>query len=182
LVRSAQRARRRFGGYIVHLGVICVFVGVAASSAYRTHATGTLHVGANEKMSVGGYELTLGAIENGKEPHRTFTAAHVKIRTPSGGSDELSPRMNFYERSTDPVPTPSVRSLAHHDLYVSLIAVSDDHRSASFNVYLFPFVAWIWGSLPFIVIGSLIAAWPQRRKAQPTAEAAAPEAAAKGAA
>ncbi|HYV48017.1 MAG TPA: heme lyase CcmF/NrfE family subunit, partial [Myxococcaceae bacterium] len=73
-------------------------------------------------------------------------------------------RLNFYERSNDPVLTPAVRSRLHEDLYVSLLAVSEAGDSASFNVWIFPLVAWIWGSLPFIVVGALIAAWPTRRK------------------
>src|SRR6185295_2263285 len=82
LVRSAQRARRRFGGYIVHVGVIAVFVGVAASSAYKQHLTGTLRVGEDKKLSLGGYTLALTGIENGREPHRTFTATRMVITAP----------------------------------------------------------------------------------------------------
>ena len=165
VVRSAQRARRRFGGYIVHIGVIAVFAGVAASSAYKQHLTGTLRVGQDKTLSLGGYTLALKGIENGREPHRTFTAARLVVTAPGGATEEIAPRLNFYERSNDPVPTPSVRSRAHEDLYVSLLAISETGDSASFNVWVFPLVAWIWGSLPFIVIGALIAAWPTRRKA-----------------
>jgi cytochrome c-type biogenesis protein CcmF len=165
VVRSAQRARRRTGGYIVHIGVILVFAGVAASSAYKQHLTGTLKVGEDKTLSLGGYTLALKGLERGQEPHRTFVATRLLVTAPSGATEEIAPRMNFYERSTDPVPTPAVRSRAHEDLYVSLLAVNDAGDSASFNVWVFPLVAWIWGSLPFIVLGSLIAAWPSRRKA-----------------
>jgi len=164
MVRSAQRARRRFGGYIVHIGVIAVFAGVAASSSYRQHLTGTLRQGDGKTLTLGGYTLALKEIVNGQEPHRTFTATRLLVTAPSGATQEIAPRMNFYERSTDPIPTPAVRTRAHEDLYVSLLAVNEAGDSASFNVWIFPLVAWIWGSLPFIVIGSLIAAWPSSRR------------------
>jgi cytochrome c-type biogenesis protein CcmF len=164
VVRSAQRARRRFGGYVVHLGVIAIFAGVAASSSYKQHLSGTLRVGQDKKLALSGYTLELKGIENGQEPHRTFTAARVLVTAPGGATQEIAPRLNFYERSNDPIPTPSVRSRVHEDLYVSLLAINETGDAASFNVWTFPLVAWIWGSLPFIIIGSLIAAWPSRRR------------------
>jgi cytochrome c-type biogenesis protein CcmF len=71
--------------------------------------------------------------------------------------------MNFYERSTDPIGTPAVRSTPTGDLYVSLLAFSDEERTATFNLWIFPMVGWIWWSIPLLVLGSLIAIWPSRR-------------------
>ena len=80
--------------------------------------------------------------------------------------------MNFYERSTDPVGSPAVASTAFEDLYLTLLAYTDDGRggSASFNVWTFPLVGWIWWSIPLFVLGALIAAWPQRQIAPRVAE------------
>lgn len=171
VVRSAQRSRRRFGGYIVHLGMVAVFLGVAGASAFQQKVTGTISVGGDRTLDIGKYRIALAEMVTGKEPHRDFVAARVVVTTPSGATEELTPRLNFYERSNDPIGTPAVLSQPHEDLYVSLLAFSDEGRTASFNVYRFPLVAWIWGSLPLIVLGSLIAAWPARRKQAPAAAA-----------
>ena len=74
--------------------------------------------------------------------------------------------MNFYERSTDPVGSPAIRSAAFEDLYLTLLAFDQAGPSASFNAWIFPMVSWIWWSLPFFVLGALFAAWPERRRAR----------------
>jgi cytochrome c-type biogenesis protein CcmF len=168
LTSSAGRARRRFGGYIVHLGIVMVAVAVAASSAYVTNATATLSVG--ETFTLNGYELKFLGLTGGQEPGRQFVAARVAVLPPGGGeARELLPRMNYYLTSTDPVGTPAVRSTAAEDLYLSLLAYSPAAKSpsgketASFNSWVFPLVGWIWWSIPVMVLGSLVAIWPNRK-------------------
>jgi cytochrome c-type biogenesis protein CcmF len=161
LVQSATRARRRFGGYVVHLGMITIFVAVAASSSYVQHTTRTLKEG--ESLELGGYSMKYLGLTSGKEPHREYVAARLEVRAPNGSVREQLPRMNFYERSTDPVGTPAVRESAKEDLYISLLAFSQQGGTASFNVWIFPLVGWIWWSIPLLVLGTLIAVWPARR-------------------
>jgi cytochrome c-type biogenesis protein CcmF len=91
-------------------------------------------------------------------------AARVEVTTPSGKVEEYLPRLNYYERSTDPVGTPAVREAAHEDLYMSLMAFSQGGTTASLNVWVFPLVGWIWYSIPILVMGTLISLWPTRRR------------------
>ena len=175
---SASRANRRFGGYVVHLGIVIVMVAVAASSAYKVHTTGTLKTG--EAMQVGSYKVRFDGLERGKEPHREWIAANLTIITESGaekpyrGAD--APRMNFYERSTDPVGSPTVSERIVSDVYVSLLSYDANGGSASFNMWVFPLVGWIWYAIPILVLGALISLWPQRKKAAAPAPVAAAEA------
>ena len=71
--------------------------------------------------------------------------------------------MNYYEMSTDPVGTPAVHETLREDLYLSLLAFEGKANTASFNAWVFPLVGWIWWSIPILVLGSLIAIWPQRK-------------------
>ncbi|HEX4620562.1 MAG TPA: hypothetical protein VH208_03255 [Myxococcaceae bacterium] len=82
--------------------------------------------------------------------------------------------MNFYERQTEPVPTPAIVTRAGEDFYLSLTAFTEEGQTASFNAWIFPLVAWIWWSIPTLVIGALIAMWPQRRRAATMAMADSP--------
>jgi cytochrome c-type biogenesis protein CcmF len=161
LMGSATKARRRFGGYIVHLGIVMIFVSVAASSAFVTHTSGTVRIG--ETLKIGGYQVKYLGLTSGQEPHRTFVATKVQVTAPNGDISEMAPRMNYYERMTDPVGTPAVRETAKEDLYLSLMAFSEDRGTASFNAWIFPLVGWIWWSIPLLVLGTLIAVWPARR-------------------
>ncbi len=159
--QSATRARRRFGGYVVHLGVVMVVVAITGSTAYRQHASGTLARG--ESLTIADYTLTFEGIARGQEPHREWVGSKLNVVTASGTTETLTPRMNFYERSTDPIGTPAVWTGPKEDLYVSLMAYDDAGDSASLKVWTFPLVAWIWWSLPLFAIGTLIAVWPARK-------------------
>jgi len=163
LARSAARSRRRTGGYLVHLAVVVVFVAIAASSSYVQHTTGTLAKG--QALSLGGYTVRFAGLEEGAEPHRHWVAARLDVTSPGGGHGTLAPRMNFYERSTDPVGSPAVSSTAFEDLYLTLLAFREDSSggTASINMWTFPLVGWIWWSIPLFVVGALVAAWPRRR-------------------
>jgi cytochrome c-type biogenesis protein CcmF len=162
--RSAARSRRRTGGYLVHLAVVVVFVAIAASSAYVQHTTGTLAPG--QTLSLSGYTVRFVGLEQGEEPHRHWVAARLDVTEVGGAHGSLAPRMNFYERSTDPVGSPAVSSGAFGDLYLTLLAFGPDATgspTASFNMWTLPLVGWIWWSIPLFVIGALVAAWPRRR-------------------
>jgi cytochrome c-type biogenesis protein CcmF len=168
LLGSATKARRRFGGYIVHLAMVIIIVAVAASSAYVTHTSGTVRLG--ETLKVGDYQVKYLGLTSGQEPHRTYVATRVEVTAPNGSVNELAPRMNYYERMTDPVGTPAVRETPKEDLYLSLMAFSEERGTASFNAWIFPLVGWIWWSIPLMVLGTLIALWPARRSRAATRE------------
>jgi cytochrome c-type biogenesis protein CcmF len=172
LFRSATRARRRFGGYVVHLGVVMVFVAIAASQSYVVHTTATLKPG--ERFQIGPYTVQLAGLRNGIDPHRRWTAAEIQVTDGTGRQHALAPRMNFYERSTDPIGSPAIRSAAFEDLYLTLLAFDQATPSASFNAWIFPMVGWIWWSLPLFVFGALFAAWPERRRARSGAQESLP--------
>jgi len=174
LWNSAVRARRRFGGYIVHVGVITIFVAIAASSTGKQHATGTVATG--QELTLGPYHLKYLGAENGEDPHRTWTAARGHV-TGNGIDEDILPRMNFYKTRTEPIPSPAVITRPAEDFYVSLIAFDNGGKTASFNLWIFPLVGWIWWSIPTLVVGCLIALWPQKKR---PAEAVAPGAAPAG--
>jgi cytochrome c-type biogenesis protein CcmF len=176
LVESVVRARRRFGGYVVHLGVVILCVGVAASSSYTVASSGTVSQG--QTVTVGDYQLQFTGIEQGREPHRSWVAANFQITQGSGVGETLAPRQNFYTRSTDPIGTPAVRSNLKEDLYFSLMAYDPQRRTATFRAWVFPMVGWIWLALPFFASGTAIAVWPARRRAAIKVEATAAVAAA----
>jgi cytochrome c-type biogenesis protein CcmF len=101
--------------------------------------------------------------DGGVEPHRRWRSARLEVTDDRGGSFPLAPRMNFFERSNDPIGTPAVKSTASGDLYISLLAFTDEDRTATFNAWIFPMVGWIWWSIPILVLGALIAMWPSRK-------------------
>jgi cytochrome c-type biogenesis protein CcmF len=164
-MRSASRSQRRTGGYVVHLGIVAIIVGIAASSSYKVHASGTLKAG--QALTVGKHQIRFDGLSAGKEPHRDWTAADITVIDPNGAEHprhgKSGPRMNFYERSTDPVGSPMVMEGPLGDVYVTLLSFDSQGKTASFNTWEFPLVGWIWYSIPILVLGCLIALWPQRK-------------------
>jgi cytochrome c-type biogenesis protein CcmF len=156
---------------VVHLGVVILCVGVAASSSYVVATSGTVAQG--ELLQVGSYQLRFTGMEEGREPHRAWVAAAFEITRGGGAGVILKPRQNFFARSTDPIGTPAVRSSLKEDLYLSLMAYDPTQRTATFRAWVFPLVAWMWCALPLIIAGAAIAAWPARRRVPVIREATA---------
>jgi cytochrome c-type biogenesis protein CcmF len=86
----------------------------------------------------------------------------------------LDPRMNFYPRSEQPVPTPSVRSRPQGDLYLNLQAFAQDGSNATIRAIVEPLVPWIWVGGFVVFAGSLISMWPTARAARQRVKVAAP--------
>jgi cytochrome c-type biogenesis protein CcmF len=166
LVRSASRAPRRFGGYIIHLSFYAIVVAIAASRGYVIHASGTLKP--TETLALGTFKVRFDGIATGKEPHRDWMAANITVIGPDGTETQhhgsQAPRMNYYERSTDPIGSPLVQTMVLRDVYVSILNVDAKTNTASLNTWIFPLVGWIWYVIPLLVLGTLVALWPQRRR------------------
>jgi len=166
---SASRARRRFGGYVVHLGVVAVIVAIAASSSYKQHTSATLAKG--ETLTVGDWKVRYDGATGGKMPHKEYLSANMTLISPTGELFERhgldAPRMNYYEMSNDPIGSPSVHEMVLKDVYVALLHIDSKAGTASFNAWVFPLVGWIWYAIPFFVFGTLIALWPQKKSRLP---------------
>jgi len=173
MVRSATRSRRRFGGYVVHLGIVAIITAVAASSAYKVHNSGTLKQG--EVLALGEWKVRFDGLVNGTEANRRYLGANVTVIAPNGTESahhELgAPRMNFYMTQNEPVGSPMVQEMVFRDVYVSLLSFDEKANTASFNAWVFPLVGWIWYAIPILVLGTLIALWPQRKQGFATAPA-----------
>ncbi|MGH7474699.1 MAG: heme lyase CcmF/NrfE family subunit [Longimicrobiales bacterium] len=158
LTRAVAANRRRYGGYVAHIGVLIMAVGIAASSAFRVEREQTLAVG--EAMQVEGYTLRFDRLFARDEPQRFVVGASLSTLEDGRTTGELSPRMNFYPTSDQPIATPAIRSGAVEDLYTTLMAFERDGSSATIRVVIEPLVAWIWVGGFIIALGALIAALP----------------------
>lgn len=171
----AGRARRRFGAHLIHLAIVAVIVAVAASRNYQEHVTRTLSAG--DSLSIGAYQMRFDRLSSGKESAHDWVAADISLTDARGATVAHrglgAPRMNFYPRSNDPMGTPLIESSLRHDVYVSMMAFDPKANTASFNVWIFPLVSWLWWAIPLLVAGSAISLWPRRRTgAAPVAERA----------
>jgi cytochrome c-type biogenesis protein CcmF len=163
LGRLIRGNRRRYGGYLAHIGVLIVAIGVTASSTFRTEREATLAPG--ETLSVSGRTVRLKNVWGREEPQRSVIGATLEVLRKDGSVDgTVEPRMNFYRVSDQPVPTPDVRSSIKGDLYVNLMAFEPNGANATVKVIIEPLVPWIWFGGLVIVLGSIVGMFHSGRR------------------
>jgi cytochrome c-type biogenesis protein CcmF len=158
LVRLVNGNRRRYGGYVAHLGIFLVALGIAASSSFRSEKEITLKPG--ESVTVSGRTLRLKEIWGRQEKQRAVIGATMEIMDGKTVIGSMQPRMNFYPTSQAPVPTPDVKSAFMGDLYLNLQAFRPDGSAATVKVIVEPLVPWIWFGGLVVVIGAIISMRP----------------------
>ena len=153
--------RRRVGGAIVHLTIICIAAAVAGSQSYRQTQEANLKVG--ESMQLGPYTLTYEGASSRNEPHRFAVIANVHAHRQDVDLGILTPRLNYYHSQREPIGTPHVLTQGSTDLYLSMLSITQDGTELGLKVYLTPLVPWLWRCLPFLVLGVVVSMWPHRR-------------------
>jgi len=158
----AGRNRRRYGGYLIHLSMVVMAIGILGIELYQTTTQKTLAVG--EDIQIAGYTLRFDSLA--QFPYtdgRMVTRAVLSVFRGGKLLGELYPRADYYTTSGQPMTIAGVRSTLADDLYVVLVNWENiSVAQAPFKVYHNPLVNWLWiGSLMFI-FGFLVAAWPER--------------------
>jgi cytochrome c-type biogenesis protein CcmF len=160
----AGRNRRRYGGYLIHLSMVVMAIGILGIELYQTTTQKTLAVG--EDIQIAGYTLRYDSLA--QFPYtdgRIVTRAALSVYRGGKFLSNLYPRYDYYTASGQPMTIAGVRSTLADDLYVVLVNWENvSAAQAPFKVYHNPLVNWLWiGSLMFI-FGFLVAAWPQREE------------------
>nr|MBI2903992.1 heme lyase CcmF/NrfE family subunit [Chloroflexota bacterium] len=161
LIGLAGRNRRRYGGYIIHLGVVLMAIGIVGIELFQTETQGTIAQG--ETLVLGPYTLRFDSLSEFDAPDgRNVARAVVSVFKDGRYVGELYPRRDFYYATQQPMTIPGVRSTLEEDFYVLLVGwqpIAAD--GATFKIYLNPLVNLMWlGALVFIA-GTLVAAWPE---------------------
>jgi cytochrome c-type biogenesis protein CcmF len=164
---SLLRAPRRIGAYVVHFGVIVVFVAVSISSAFQHEREARLAPG--EELKLEGYTLRFTGAANVEAPHRFEQRAAVAIERGGREVGTLEPALNHYPTQMDPVATPAVRTSLTHDLYLTLMSV-DPNGSIGLRAIVTPAVVWIWIGVFVMVAGTVLCLLPPRRTAAVVAQ------------
>jgi cytochrome c-type biogenesis protein CcmF len=163
----AGRNRRRYGGYIIHLGVVLMALGIIGIELYQTETQATLARG--EQLTLGRYIMTYDAINNWdhEDGDRNVLRAVVTVYRDGEQVATLYPRRDFYYSSGTPATIPAVRSTLQDDFYV-LVVGSEGPDATTFKVYHNPLVNFVWLGGGVFILGTLVAAWPSSSKRRVT--------------
>jgi cytochrome c-type biogenesis protein CcmF len=151
-----RKNQRRYGGYIVHVGVVCILLGIAGAAFNEERLE---NVDPGGKVELNGYRLenlTARAI-----PERHYGGAVARLALYEGERPlaVMAPEKRVYFVEQQPASIPSVYSTLGEDLYVVLTAIEPD-GSATLKIYRNPLVNWIWIGGYAFVLGSIVILWP----------------------
>lgn len=158
-LRLVGRARRRYGGYFVHVGMVLIAFGIIGSSFFNLEEGVTLALG--ETAEIGRYSLTYTGLDFDMQPDREVVSAGLQVARNGTPWTVMAPGKRFLEGFEDqPVSNIGIRYGLVEDLYIVLTGW--EAQSATFYVFVNPLVSWIWIGGFVLVLGGLIAWWPER--------------------
>jgi cytochrome c-type biogenesis protein CcmF len=162
LANLLRRSGRRYGGYIVHLGIVVIAVAVATSQAGTIQHEQTLTPG--QSMTAGPYTLTLFGLRDVTEPQREMLVADLSVAG-NGAHEHLQPALVYYPNSTQAVGSPGISAGPRDDVYTILVAYDTSANAwATVRVLVIPLASWLWIGGAIVGLGALIAALPQPKR------------------
>ncbi|MFQ6015052.1 MAG: heme lyase CcmF/NrfE family subunit [Anaerolineae bacterium] len=162
LVMLINKNRRRYGGYIVHLGIVLLVVGVTGSSFYQTDKEATLAKG--ETMTIGGYTLRYDDFSSYPTQNKQVVAATLSVFRRGKAVGRVVPSKDFHRNAEQPMTEVAIRTTALEDLYVILAGWEGDGSTITLKVVINPLVVWMWVGGIILLLGTGIAFWPDPRE------------------
>ncbi len=159
--RLLYKMRRRYGGYIVHLGVVIIVIGITGSSAYKLETQGTLYKG--ESIKIGSYELRYDDFRGYRDRNRDIYAATLSVFKDGKPAGTISPERRYYINAEKPTTEVSLRTGLIEDLYVIMPGIGENEE-ITLKVTVNPLLIWIWIGGFLMVAGGIIAILPNRKK------------------
>jgi cytochrome c-type biogenesis protein CcmF len=159
LYNLTMRNTRRYGGYVVHLGIVLLFIGFAGL-AFKTEAKGLMQEG--DLLRVKNYLLRCDGLASGDTPNYEYTRALITVTKDGHAFTSMHPEKRFYKASQQPTSYVSIHPTLSEDLYVVLAGLDQDTGKAVIEVFINPLVMWVWIGGVVVFLGTLLALVPSR--------------------
>lgn len=162
-VELTHRNTRRYGGYLVHMGIVLMFIGF---TGHAFNLSDTREVKMGDHMQLGHYQLKVLDLQQGENENYSWHRALMGISKDGTEIGTLEPERRFYKSSRQGTSEVGVRSRLNEDLYLNFAGMSDDNARAVIQAYVFPLVSWIWIGTLVLIGGTLVALVPSKVKMQ----------------
>jgi cytochrome c-type biogenesis protein CcmF len=161
MIGLVGRNKRRYGGYIVHLGIVLMFLGFAGEGFSRDEQ---LLLKPGEEATVGDYVLHLDALRVTDDGQKQMVTAHVSVRDTEGKDlGKMYPAKWYYRKhEEEPTTEVGIRRTFAEDLYIVMPAFELQDQTASVEVHINPLVNWLWFGFGILAVGTGIALLPER--------------------
>jgi cytochrome c-type biogenesis protein CcmF len=159
IVLLTQRNTRRYGGYIIHLGIAVIFIGFAGS-AFNQSIERELHYG--DHLRIGPYTLVAEGFSQDSNPNYDSEYAFLGVYEHGQKITTLAPSKRFYPASQQTETIVANRSTLASDLYTVYAGKDPDNGQPIVKIFLNPLVAWIWIGVIMVIFGTAVALAPSR--------------------
>ena len=156
-----MRNTRRYGGYIIHMGMVFVFIGLAGA-AFNRDVQKSMQVG--DSMKIGPYALTLQTSDT--KPERNYTAQRMVVEAMRDDKPTVMlfpEKRRFAGNNKENGTMVAIYSTWKEDLYVVFAGMDPETREPVIHAFLNPLVKWIWFGGVVVVFGTIVALLPNRR-------------------
>ena len=157
-----SRDRRRYGGYLVHVAIAVLAIGLIGSTAFQSATEVNLMQG--ESVTIGDYKITYQRTVAFQEENRQVFGSQLDVEEDGKFVGQLLPVTQVYPNfEAQPTNRVAVRSTWRHDLYIFQAGFDDE--SATFAIFINPLISLVWVGSSMIFLALLITAWPGRAPA-----------------
>ncbi|MDC3414547.1 heme lyase CcmF/NrfE family subunit [Aquibacillus sp. 3ASR75-11] len=154
--------RRRYGGYIVHLAVVFVVIGLTGASVFSVDLQQNITKG--ETISYGKYSLEYRGLGETSTDLKTSVFAEFYVEKNGKELGVIRPEKVDYLNGTQTTTEVAVVSSVQEDLFVALNGWDEENGNAIIQVKIFPLITWVWFGGYLLILGTLIALWPERSR------------------
>ena len=157
-----RRNTRRYGGYIVHFGIVVMFIGIAGGAFNQNHEQ---EMSYGDTLALGPYKLVCQSITQDSNPNYDTDFAVLDVYKGGKKITQLAPEKRFYLASQTPSTVVALHSTLQGDLYVIFEGRNPDTDNPIIKAFLNPLIAWIWIGVGIVVVGTLFALAPNLTRA-----------------
>jgi cytochrome c-type biogenesis protein CcmF len=162
-VELTHRNTRRYGGYLIHMGIVLMFIGFTGKAFDKDT---TAEVGVGEVFRLGGYELKVRELVDGDNENYTWRHAKVDILTNGKIVKTLEPERRGYKASRQPTSEVAIWRRLNEDVYLNFAGSAEGSNKAIIQAYIFPLVTWIWVGFWVLFVGTIVCLVPSKVKLQ----------------
>jgi cytochrome c-type biogenesis protein CcmF len=153
------RNTRRYGGYLVHMGIVLMFIGFTGSAFNQRD---TRNLGINQIARFGHYDLKLTNVTDGQTDDYEYSQASIDVMQNGQIIDELQPEIRVYKASNQQSSLVGIRRRLNEDMQINFSGVLPDGSKATFQLYLLPLVSWIWIGFVVVLGGTIVCLIPSK--------------------
>ncbi len=154
-----HRNTRRYGGYIVHFGIVLMFIGFTGS-AFNKDTTAQVKIG--DRFEIGHYQLSVTNITSGQNENYQWSKAVVQVSKDGSYLGTMEPERRLYMTSNQGTSEVAIRRRLNEDLYLNFADFPDAKGQSVIQAFVFPLVSWIWIGFWVLAIGTLICLVPSK--------------------